>query len=84
MVDTANPRTQADPRFAVHLEHTDLHKRRTRTLCERPVGLGDDAVLPYDVVTESQLGSVDCRSCLDLAGAGGRRWRSPAPRRRPI
>lgn len=83
MVEIANPRTQADPRFAVHLAHTDADKRRKRTLCERPIGLGDDAVLPYDVVGESQMRSVDCRRCLDLAGAGGRHWRSPAARRPP-
>jgi hypothetical protein len=80
MVETSYTRAPSHPHFAVHLSHSEPGKERQWTLCERPIGLGDDAVIPYDVVTESQLGSVDCPACLELASARTRRWRSP---RRP-
>ncbi len=74
MVETKPP-AQTSPRFAVHLVHHDLGKQRRLTLCERPIGLGDDAVIPYDVVTEAHLESVSCPQCLQLAGSRPRRWR---------
>jgi hypothetical protein len=77
MVETSNAPGRAAPRFAVHLTHSEPEKRRTRTLCERPIGLGDDAVIPYDVVTESQLETVDCPTCLERAGTRPRKWRTP-------
>ncbi len=79
MVETSKGTTRTTSRFAVHLGHTEPGRQRGWTLCDRRIGLGDDEVIPYDVVDISQLDAVDCSRCLELVGGRTRRW-GPRPR----